>query len=438
MPGGMPGGMTGAVPCSSLISAVSGGPDSMCLAVLASAYATRRGVNHRAIIIDHGVRADSAAEAARVCRRLSGLGMRAEVLTVSAAAPKTGIQEWARSARYDLLLQAARRDQAALLLGHHRDDQAETVMMRLSRGSGLAGLAAMRRVSFRRGVPLCRPLLGLGRDSIGAYCAARGIAFETDPSNSDRRFERVRLRQWLAGSTAVTGRDLCRLSDVAAHIDDALLAAFGRHGVLPLPQPGGHLCLPAASLALPDAIAGRLLAYVIGQITAALHPPTRLALSGLVTRLRAGRASTLGGARFSRHGDGWLVTAEAGRRPPRIPVAAGDSVIFAGTWCVTSPVAATVRWLGEEGSGAGAAWRLCHGWADVPPLARRSVPVLETLDGTLQYPHLTPYEMSRANARDAVAEFLPYSLAAGGSMAATNSLKQAAASMTSYGASEPV
>ena len=82
----LPGGMTGAVPCSSLISAVSGGPDSMCLAVLASAYATRRGVNHRAIIIDHGVRADSAAEAARVCRRLSGLGMRAEVLTVSAAA----------------------------------------------------------------------------------------------------------------------------------------------------------------------------------------------------------------------------------------------------------------------------------------------------------------------------------------------------------------
>ena len=76
IPGAMTGGMPGAVPCRSLISAVSGGPDSVCLALLASAYATRRGVHHRALILDPGVRADSAAEAARVCRRLSGLGMR--------------------------------------------------------------------------------------------------------------------------------------------------------------------------------------------------------------------------------------------------------------------------------------------------------------------------------------------------------------------------
>ena len=431
-------GCPGAGSCQTLISAVSGGPDSMCLAVLASDYAARRGLGHRAIIIDHGLRAGSAAEAERVRQRLSGMGVRAEVQTISVAAPSTGIQEWARSVRYECLLAAARRDRAALLLGHHRDDQAETVMMRLSRGSGLAGLAAMRGASVRQTVPLLRPLLGIGRDAIARFCAAKGIAFETDPSNSDRRFERVRLRHWLAGATTVTGQTLCRLSDAASRIDDTLLAAFRRQGLLPLPQPGGHACLPAASLDLPDNSAARLVAHLIVQMTAPMHPPTRQALSGLLTRLRSGIASTLGGARFIRYQDGWLITAEDGRRPLRVPVSAGDSVIFAGTWRIACPDAGILRRLGAQGSGADAAWRECRGWADLPPLARRSVPVLETLDGTLQYPHLSSNASLRTDAREAVAEFLPSSLVDRASNAAKNDFQQAAASTISHGAVEPV
>jgi tRNA(Ile)-lysidine synthase len=431
-------GLPAAIPCQSLISAVSGGPDSMCLVVLARNYAAQRGLDHRAIIVDHGVRPDSAAEARRVCSRLRGEGIQAEVMRVDAPAPKTGIQDWARRVRYACLLQAARRHRAVILLGHHRDDQAETVMMRLSRGSGLAGLAAMRGATLRQGVALLRPLLGVDRASIHSFCKAHGIVFETDPSNEDRRFERVRLRQWLAGAGAIAGRDLCRFSKAAASIDDALLAALRRHRLLPMPEPGGHLYLRAASLALPDDIAMRLLAHLICQMTAAAHPPTRMALSGLVGRLRAGRASTLGGVRFTADGHDWLVTAEIGRRALRVPVAAGDDVIFAGTWRVTSPVDATVRRLGTSGSGAGAPWEDCHGWTRLPPLARRSVPVLETLDGALQYPHLSPYELSRVGADEAVAEFLPHCLAPHQGAMTTYDLNLAAAGMSLPGAAAPV
>ena len=425
-------------PFQSLISAVSGGPDSMCLAVLASAYAARHGLEHRAMIIDHGIRAEAAVEAARVRGRLCDMGIAAELLSVGAPAPRTGIQEWARLARYDLLLRAAQRDQAMLLLGHHRDDQAETVMMRLLRGSGLGGLAGMRALSFRQGVPLLRPMLGLGRRSIDSYCRAHGIDVETDPTNSDRRFERVRLRQWLAAASAPTARDLCRLSDAAACIDDALLAAFRRHGLLPVLQPGGYGFLPGESLAMPDLAVVRLLAHAIGQLTAAPHPPSRAALLRLATRLRDGSASTLGGTRFTAHRNGWLMTAEAGRRSLRMHVAAGETVIFAGTWRVTSPVAATIRRLGEPGSGTGAPWRECRGWAHLPPLARRGVPVLETLDGTLRYPHLFTEELSCRDTSEAVAEFLPCGLGKRNSMTAPNGLKQAAAGAIGPGAAGSV
>ena len=438
------------VPHHRLISAVSGGPDSMCLAALAGDYAAARGLEHRAIIIDHGIRPESAVEAARVRSRLLRLGMRADIVNVADPAPKTGIQAWARSARYAHLLEAARGDRAVLLLGHHRDDQAETVMMRLSRGSGLAGLAAMRGATMRDSVALLRPLLDLDRDALRRYCAARGIAFESDPSNADRRFERVRVRQWLAGAEAeakpearvqagaVTGSHLLRLSHAAAAIDDQLVAAFRRHGLLPPPQPGGHMVLPAASLDIAEAGLMRLLGRVIGQITAPPHPPTLAALARLAARLSDGRVSTLGGARFTRHPRGWLVTAEEGRRPLRLQLAAGQSAIFAGTWRVTSPVMAAVRRLGEEGSGAGAPWRECRGWMDLPPLARRAVPVLQTLDGTLLYPHLSPKAQPCENIDEAVAEFLPSSLAIDETMAATRDLKQTAAGMPWPGAVKPV
>jgi len=420
-----------------IITAVSGGPDSMCLAVLAHDHAARHGLSHRSVIIDHGIRPDSAAEAARVRARLHALGIAAEVLSVAGQAPATGIQEWARDVRYRLLLEQARREQAALLLGHHQDDQAETVAMRLRRGSGLAGLAGMRALRFREGVPVLRPMLGLRAKAVLEYAAARGLEFETDPSNRNRRFERVRTRQWLSKSEPCVHRDICRLSETAGRIDDALLAALARHRLLPSPQAAGHAWLAAAAIQLPGDVSARLLGHVITQITAAAHPPTRDALARLVGRLRMARPSTLGGARFTAHEDGWLVTAEEGRRPGRAPIAAGGQILFAGRWRVSSPVDATVRRLGAAGSGARAGWRQSDGWCGLPPLVRRSLPVLETLDGTLYYPHLVCEGTRHGRSGEALAEFLPHSLDRLHHQAASK-LNGMAAGTAMFGAPQPV
>ena len=302
-----------------LFTALSGGPDSSALALLAADFAARHGHRHTALIIDHGIRQDSAAEARRVCRRMQDRGIEAEILTVDADAPATGLQAWARAARYALLLARARQDGGCLLFGHHADDQAETVMMRLQHGSGLAGLAGMRPAVTRSGVDLLRPLLGIARSRLVAHCRAQGLVTEQDPSNADRRFERVRTR--------------------------ATLAAMAR-----------------------------------GRTT----PP----LGRLAARLAAGRSATVGGVRFGRHEGCWLAVAEAGRRPSRLRVAAGTRVVFNRVWEIDSPVAATVRLLGEAGSGAGRGWSGTPGWCALPPLVRQALPVLETLDGSVIYPHL--------------------------------------------------
>ena len=394
---------------SSLISAVSGGPDSMVLACLARDYAARNGMTHSALVVDHGIRSDSAVEAARVAARLQAFGISAEILTIAETAPATGIQEWARTQRYTRLLARARDRRACLLLGHHAADQAETVMMRLHRGSGLAGLAGMRRVTIRDGVPILRPLLHADHATIRDYCDRHGLAFEIDPSNADSRFERVRCRRMLAvmdeAGLAVSA-NLRRLSAMAGAIDDALIGAMQRQGLLEGPGAAGQLTMPDRVLALPPLVLSRLLAQAIRLVASPGHGPGQDALRRLCGRLAEGRASTLGGARFTPISGGWLVTAEIGRHPPRLQVAAGDRVLFAGNWIVRSRVQATIRHLGVAGSGAAASWRDSAGWSGLLPLVRRSLPVLETLDGTLLYPHLISHGTDVRADVAATAEYL--------------------------------
>ncbi len=130
------------------ITCLSGGADSTALALLAEDHARRNARAHSAIIIDHGIRPEAAQEAARVCRRMQEAGIAVTVHKVAAAAPATGVQAWARAQRYAIANDIARRSAAALLLGQHAGDQAETVWMRLQRGSGLAGGLARRRAGI--------------------------------------------------------------------------------------------------------------------------------------------------------------------------------------------------------------------------------------------------------------------------------------------------
>lgn len=214
-----------------VLLAVSGGPDSTALLVLAARWRGKRAAPDLiAATVDHGLRREAKAEAAAVARLAKKLGIAHRSLKWSGRKPATGVQEAARAARYRLLVDLARKTHAdAIVTAHTRDDQAETVLHRLARGSGLAGLAGIRRKSEREGVALLRPLLDLPKTRLVATLRAAKISFADDPTNRDPRYLRTRMRA-LAPQLAAEGLDSSRLAGVARRLgraDAAIEAAVG-------------------------------------------------------------------------------------------------------------------------------------------------------------------------------------------------------------------
>ena len=186
-----------------LVLAVSGGSDSTALLIMAARWAKqlkKRRPKLLAVTIDHGLRAESAREAAAVKRLARELGVPHRTLSWRGSKPKSGLQEAARLARYVLLAQAALREgYEHVLTAHTLDDQAETVLFRLARGSGVTGLAGMAYASplpaGRQGtIFLVRPFLHVAKSRLVATLKAAGVSHNDDPSNSDPRFTRARLR----------------------------------------------------------------------------------------------------------------------------------------------------------------------------------------------------------------------------------------------------
>jgi tRNA(Ile)-lysidine synthase len=179
--------------------AVSGGPDSLALLLLAAAA---RPGKIEAATVDHALRPGSRDEAEMVADVCARLGVPHAILTaVWEEKPATAIQERAREERYRLLAQwATERELGAIATAHHLDDQAETLLMRLARGSGARGLAGMRALAVVPGsdVLLLRPLLGWRRSELEQICAAARLEPARDPSNDDEQFERIRIRRALA------------------------------------------------------------------------------------------------------------------------------------------------------------------------------------------------------------------------------------------------
>lgn len=209
----------------SVAVAVSGGPDSMALAVLLREWARSTGRRLTALIVDHGIRAGSDAEASLVSERLSVASIPGVVLRWDGLKPSTGLQARARDARYALMLDWCREQGVgSLFVGHHADDQAATVTMRIARGSGIDGLGAMRPVTERSGVRICRPLLTVPKSTLIAFLGAQGLAWVDDPTNDDPRHERNRIDVELAAhpASAQQRARLNRLAGRAARAADAL------------------------------------------------------------------------------------------------------------------------------------------------------------------------------------------------------------------------
>ncbi|MBI1273850.1 MAG: tRNA lysidine(34) synthetase TilS [Alphaproteobacteria bacterium] len=201
--------------------AVSGGPDSMALALLLRDWARAYGRRVTALIVDHRLRPESAGEAARVGAWLGAAGVENEILVWEHGGVTRAIQENARVARYRLLLEACHRHGITdLLLAHHAGDQAETLLMRLAKGTGIDGLAGMRAATKLGGINLLRPLLDVPKERLIATCEAHGQDYVTDPGNNSGRFARGRLRGAMQ-ALAAEGLDIDRLRGLAARAASA-------------------------------------------------------------------------------------------------------------------------------------------------------------------------------------------------------------------------
>lgn len=339
--------------------AVSGGGDSVALLVLLADWAAARGLALAAVTVDHGLRPESASEAAAVGRLAADLGLPHDVLRWERSPDEGGnLQDAARRARLRLIANwASARDVGAVALGHTQDDQAETVLLRLARGSGVDGLSAMAPVRLRAGLRWIRPLLGVTRADLRAELRRRGIGWVEDPSNEDPRFDRVRARQALR-LLAPLGIDAARLADTARHMATARAALesatadaarrLARVGA------GGEVTVEATGLAaLPEEIRLRLVAHALCWVAAAEYRPRRAALE----RLLAEGGGTLHGCRALLRRGYWCILREPAAAEAAVPVPLG--AVWDGRWRVSGPGGpeASVAALGAAGLAACPGWR---------------------------------------------------------------------------------
>jgi len=219
-----------------LVLAVSGGPDSTALMILAARWRDSLKTKPKlvTVTVNHGLRKESKAEAAAVARLARKLDIGHRTLRWTGRKPKTGLQEAARLTRYRLLANAARKSGAThILTAHTLDDQGETVLIRMSRGSGLSGLGAMQRtaaVPQHEGLFIVRPLLEVAKARLIATLLAAGISYADDPSNRDPRFARARLRVLmnLLAEEGLDARQLARLAGRLRRADIAIERAVER------------------------------------------------------------------------------------------------------------------------------------------------------------------------------------------------------------------
>ncbi len=378
-----------------LAVAVSGGPDSLALAILADRWARERGGEIRALSVDHRLRPESGAELCRLGGWLSARRIRHQILVWHGERPASGLQEAAREARYRLLAGWCRcHGYLHLLTAHHREDQAETHLIRGAAGSGADGLAGMPAVRELDSCRILRPLLGIGKARLIATLAAERQPFIADPSNRDPAFARARLRH-----AAAPVADLDQLLDRVGRLGRARAAreregeALSARAVALHPAGFASLDLSLLLAAAPG-LAERAISAVVATLGGRLYPPRRRQVARLV-RVLAGDAAggrTLGGCRFV----GWrgrvLVLRELAAAAAPVRVATGASLVWDRRFALVAPPGVagsfTLGYLGRDGVAELAlrAPGLRH--AGLPPLVRPILPALRDEDGIAAVPHL--------------------------------------------------
>ena len=389
--------------------AVSGGPDSLALGILADRWARERGGRAVALTVDHGLRPGSADEAATVGYWLSTRGIAHAVLVWDGPKPTTGIQEAARAARYRLLAERCSAEGCLhLLTAHQREDQAETYLIREragSAGDGLAGIAAVRELA---GLRLVRPLLGVSRARLAAFLEGERQPYLRDPSNRNPAFERVRVRASLdQAAIDRTVKAAAAYAERRIARERALAALLARAATL---HPAGFAVVEPVQIGAAGELGERALGRVARAIGGGAYPlrRERLARLGVALAEMPARARTLGGCRLVPWRGRVLVLRETERAAAPLRLDPGVSALWDRRFRAVLPANAstpiTLSYLGSEG-----VVRLCrHAVTDNNPLPRLVYPALPALwdgDGLAAVPHLG-YRRLRSDTLPEIA-FLP-------------------------------
>lgn len=365
-------------PRPALAVAVSGGADSMALAILVADWARRRDGSTLALVVDHGLRSASGEEVRITIDRLAGLDIAARLLRLSGLMHGPALAERARIMRYQVLTEACRAAGTLhLLLGHHLADQAETLAMRVLRGSRSRGLAGMPALRETAGVRLLRPLLGIEPAVLRGFLGGRGVDWVDDPSNHDLRATRPRLR----------------LGFTAAGLADAglapAMAAAGQVRALQEAEAAAELADRAMirpegfALLRPGRIGSAALASLLQTIGGAGYAPSAAQVDELAAEPKP---ATIAGVRImpaGRFGDGLLIVREEAAVMQPVPVSPETSWDnrFRVTVFHRFPAAATVAKLGADAA-------RFRGSSDLPSVILRTLPAIRIGNSLAAVPHL--------------------------------------------------
>jgi tRNA(Ile)-lysidine synthase len=336
-----------------LAVAVSGGGDSLALLGLACDWAEENHCRIHALTVDHGLRPEAGDEALLVAREAMRMGAQHDTLYWTGWDGKGNLPAAARDARYALMRDfCAREGIGAILLGHTQDDQAETVLMRLARGSGVDGLSAMPEGRFGRD-DILRPVLCESRADLRIWLTRQGMRWFEDPTNDDPRYDRVRARRLLT-QLAPFGLDAARLAETAASLARARVALLARaadvadrivtdrQGLLIFDREGLEQTEEETRL--------RLVAHGLACLSGAPYKPRLASLSTTLDRALNGQGGTLQGCRLIPSRDGLIMVREF-KAVENSQCAADGEQIWDGRWCIEAPGQgnAMIRPLGENG-----------------------------------------------------------------------------------------
>lgn len=415
-------------PSAHLAVAVSGGADSMALCLIAADWAARHGGRVTALTVDHGLRPEARSEARQVALWLARWKIPHRILAHRGPVPRANLQAAAREARYALLTAWCRnRGVLHLVLGHHREDQAETLLLRLGRGSGVDGLAAMTAIAETPWLRLLRPLLDVPRARLTATLAARQQDWIEDPSNRDPVHARVRIRGLLPTlareglSSARLAATAARLGRARAAIEDDTAALLADAVAI---RPTGYCLLERHRLvAAPAEIGLRALARTLACVGGSRYPPRLVRLERLYAMVAAGdsaagrpRGRTLAGCRILPRHERLLICREPAAVAPPVTLDPRTPLLWDNRFIVTPPRRAA---RGEKSAGLLVGKLGRDGWRTViearpdardsaiPPAVRPALPALYDRKGLLAAPHLGYYRSDIASARLPTMRFDP-------------------------------